>query len=146
MAVGLENMRLITRSVLATNPFRPVRFRVAQVHTSLFISFVMSSGPCARRNPAATVACHDGSCAPPRLLICPTPPYPSLCCHITAMLAFSFIMQTGIASRITALQEFCMIACVGVFADFVLQVPTCLFTISSLSHKPPHCLPSRLYT
>lgn len=29
-----------------------------------------------------------------------------------------------------------MIACVGVFADFVLQVTTCLFTI--LSHKTPH--------
>ena len=80
MAVGLENMRLITRSVVSTNPYRPVRFRVAQGLAQAAPSLVQS------------------------------------------LVSMEAALLIGVASHITALNEFCIIACVGVFSDFALQV------------------------
>ncbi len=31
IAIGLDNMRMITKSVILTSPTKPVRFRVAEV-------------------------------------------------------------------------------------------------------------------
>eukprot|EP00051_Salpingoeca_urceolata_P022256 m.358162 g.358162 ORF g.358162 m.358162 type:complete len:1114 (+) comp19945_c1_seq18:3867-7208(+) len=80
MAIGLDNMINITKSVVSTSPHLAVRFRVAE----------------------------GLALAAPSLL--------------KSLASMECLLLLGVYSKIEELQEFCLVACVGIFCDFFLQI------------------------
>eukprot|EP00053_Salpingoeca_punica_P019472 m.197156 g.197156 ORF g.197156 m.197156 type:complete len:1190 (+) comp17660_c1_seq4:253-3822(+) len=80
MAIGLDNMVIITTCTVNTSPDLPIRFRVAEGLARAGLKLTRS------------------------------------------LLTMEALLVLGVYTHITALQEFCVIACIGILCDFYLQV------------------------